>query len=89
MILAKTLRDGGHFLKGDQLEDQTWEKYTNLYIEEMRESYRTKRGFWDRLLKMNRVVLVCYCVEPLRCHRVLLANILVKCGATYAGEIGS
>lgn len=42
---------------------------------------------WDALLAFQQVTLACGCVETARCHRVLLARILVKLGATYTGEM--
>ena len=53
------------------------------------------------LLARPRVILACYCPTPahvfamsprqqmfaLECHRVVLAEILVCAGATYAGEL--
>lgn len=42
---------------------------------------------WAALLAMCEVTLVCTCADASRCHRVLLARILEKLGATYAGEI--
>ena len=42
---------------------------------------------WGALLAMREVTLVCTCADATRCHRVLLARILEKLGATYAGEM--
>ena len=39
------------------------------------------------LLARRRVVLMCFCPSPERCHRSLVANALVKCGARYRGEL--
>jgi uncharacterized protein YeaO (DUF488 family) len=60
--------------------------YVELYTREMRESYRRHRGVWDALLALDEVTLVCFCVNPARCHRTLLAALLVKLGAVYEGE---
>lgn len=54
----------------------------------MRSSYRANRAAWDALLQRERVTLCCYCTDPARCHRVVLARILVRLGATYEGEAG-
>lgn len=70
-------------------------EYTERYTAEMRESYRLHRGAWDELLGRPRVVLCCYCTDPLRCHRTLLAKLLAKVGARrgieveLAGELAS
>lgn len=68
--------------------EATWETYSAAYSEEMRRSYRAHRRAWDDLLARPEVTLVCYCTDPARCHRTLLAAILVKLGATYKGERG-
>lgn len=65
----------------------TEEAYTKAYYSMMRASYRANRARWDELLSQPRVVLVCYCKAGAFCHRTLLANILVKLGASYGGEI--
>lgn len=45
-------------------------------------------GAWRALLARPRVVLACYCADPERCHRTILArDILPKLGATYRGEL--
>jgi hypothetical protein len=61
--------------------------YTETYTAVMRRSYRQDRRSWDALLARDRVVLVCYCVDVDACHRLVLARILEKLGAIYAGEI--
>lgn len=68
-----------------------WERYIVAYTDEMRRSYRRDRRAWDGLLSLSELTLACYCATDadgvLRCHRVLLAGMLVKLGATYAGEL--
>ncbi len=69
---------------------EEWAAYTQAYTIEMRASYRRARPAWDRLLGMKRVVLLCFCPQVCRCHRLLLArDILPKLGAVYAGEVRS
>ena len=63
-----------------------WPQYVEDYTAEMRASYRDHRAAWDRILARDEVTLVCYCVDPLRCHRTLLAEILAKLGAVPRGE---
>ena len=65
----------------------TEKQYTDAYLLMMKESYKKNRKEWDDLLAKDRIVLVCYCPAGAFCHRYLLANILVKLGATYEGEI--
>ena len=73
----------------EAIESGAWSLYVEAYRGEMRESYRTQRAAWDALLSRESVTLVCYCTDPARCHRTLLAGILAKLGATVAGERGS
>lgn len=72
--------------KAGTLTDHDWTAYVAAYTREMRESFLTSRRLWDAVLAMPEVTLVCYCTDPARCHRTVLAEILVKLGATYAGE---
>lgn len=65
----------------------TEEEYTKLYLEKMHRSYEYYRETWDWLLKQDKVVLVCFCKAGDFCHRLLLADILVKLGAEYLGKI--
>ena len=63
-ILSKRKHRGGE-------TEQDWLQYVKDYTREMRASYRTARQAWDTLLGLERVVLLCFCVEPARCHRTL------------------
>ncbi len=66
---------------------EAWERYVVGFTAEMRTSYRASRPAWDALLAREVVTLCCYCTDPERCHRTLLArDILPKLGATYGGE---
>jgi uncharacterized protein YeaO (DUF488 family) len=69
-------------------EEWHWKLYVMRYTEQMRYSYATRRPAWDALLKREHVVLVCYCAEPLHCHRRVLADVLVTLGAHDLGELG-
>jgi len=61
--------------------------YTAAYTQLMRRSFVRHRELWRRLLAQERVVLACYCPPRSFCHRLVLADILVKCGAVYCGEV--
>lgn len=63
-----------------------WAEYVGHYLDDMRASYREHRAAWHALLGREEVTLVCYCKDPLFCHRRLLAELLVRCRATYHGE---
>ena len=68
------------------ISDADWNSYAEQYTEQMRDSYRLYRDEWDALLARETTTLVCYCTDPAKCHRTVLAQILVKLGATYNGE---
>ena len=72
-----------------ELDEDAWRAYVNAYTDEMRASYRANPNPWGALLALERVVLVCYCTDHERCHRRVLAGILVKLGAVDEGEIES
>lgn len=78
---ALKARDAG------ELDHDAWRAYVAAYTDEMRVSYRAHRPTWEGLLALERVVLVCYCTDPDRCHRRVLAGILAKLGAIDDGEV--
>lgn len=44
-------------------------------------------GWWASLAARAEVKLVCYCADPERCHRTVLARILAeRTGGEYMGE---
>ena len=63
-----------------------WPQYVFDYTAEMRTSYCEHRAAWDALLARDEVTLLCYCTDPMHCHRTVLAEILGKLGATVRGE---
>jgi len=63
-----------------------WPGYVRDYTAEMRRSFREHSAAWSALLARDEVTLVCYCSDAVHCHRAVLAEILVKLGATYHGE---
>lgn len=73
--------------EGRAASDEEWAWYVSRYRTEMRKSFESKPEAWKALLGRPRAVLTCYCVNPERCHRVLLARILVRMGADYRGEL--
>lgn len=62
------------------------EMYTIMYHTLMKQSYRFNYEDWVELLNWDIVTLVCFCKKGEFCHRLLLAEYLVKCGAEYIGE---
>lgn len=83
----KTFAPTWDMVMGTKQGKMTYKEYTEKYYELMRKSYKNNRRKWDELLNRDRVVLVCFCRPGEFCHRILLAEILVKLGAQYIGEI--
>jgi hypothetical protein len=69
-----------------EITDADWVGYVEAYRDLMRRSYVERRDAWDALLARPEVTLVCFCTDPKRCHRSILAEILVRLGANHAGE---
>lgn len=69
-----------------RVEAEAWARYVPAYTAEMRASYRANVEAWAELLASRERTLVCYCTDAARCHRRLLALMLVKCGAVDMGE---
>lgn len=67
-------------------EERAWPGYVEAYTREMRNSYRGNFPVWAWLLNEREVTLLCYCMNPERCHRTLLAGFLGKLGAELRGE---
>lgn len=64
----------------------TDKQYIEQYYKMMRHSYRANREDWNAVLAKDEVLLACYCPAGKFCHRHILAQMLVKCGATFKGE---
>lgn len=71
---------------GHMKDELSEEDYERQYYNLMRKSYRLNREEWDKVLSMDNVYLACYCSASKFCHRHLLSDILVRCGATKIGE---
>ena len=63
------------------------EEYTIQYHKQMVNSYKKHKDKWEELLIKDKVVLICFCGVGKFCHRYILAEYLVKLGATYEGEL--
>lgn len=64
-----------------------WLAYDARYREAMRASFRYRRDAFDRVLARERAVFVCFCTDPARCHRTVLADIFQQLGAEVRGEL--
>jgi uncharacterized protein YeaO (DUF488 family) len=73
-------------VRGAKTGEIPWDRYVDHYTQQMRVSYKDHRKKWDALLSRDVVTLVCFCVDPNRCHRTVLAGILGKLGARVGGE---
>ena len=58
-----------------------------LFTKTMRSAWLADRAVFDQILSGDKVVLACYCLSPAGCRRFTLAEILVKLGARYDGEL--
>jgi len=68
--------------------EDAWDAYVPAYLAEMAASRRARPKVWQSLMTARpRRVLVCYCMDPKRCHRTLLASLLVEMGAENRGEL--
>jgi uncharacterized protein YeaO (DUF488 family) len=65
-----------------------WAACHEAYVAEMRRSYRDARATWDEVLARPSLTLRCFCADAERCHRTVLAEILVRLGAVFVGERG-
>ena len=72
---------------GSKEEKISESQYTEMYYELMRESYRTNQSKWKQILAQKEIILACYCPADSFCHRYLLKDMMLKCGAIYAGEV--
>ncbi len=78
--------------KAGTMTGDVWRVYCDGYRAEMRASYTAHRTAWDDLAARAEVTLVCYCAEVGRCHRLLLAKMVLAVAmrrgvaARYAGE---
>ncbi len=83
----KTFAPTWAMVMGGKKGTVTDEGYIKRYYAMMRESYRKKRGRWEEILNMKEMVLVCYCIGHIACHRTILKDIFVKCGAVDGGGL--
>ncbi len=75
--------------EAERIEREAWSAYVPAYLDEMAESRERHPDAWTTHLGRPRVVLVCYCPKRERCHRGLLAELLVGMGAVDEGELGA
>lgn len=64
----------------------SWDEYSRLYINLMRQSYQQNKDIWNEILGRDEVTLVCFCKAGDSCHRYLLVEYFSKLGANYQGE---
>lgn len=86
-LLAAPLLTPYAVAEAAQIEADAWATYLPAYLAEMRQSYVVQRDAWNLLLVCPLLTLCCYCTDPERCHRTVLARtILPTLGCTYGGE---
>lgn len=78
--------------KNGLFSPEDWKAYREGYLTEMRASVKANPDDWATWRafiqdsNLYEFTLSCYCEVPDHCHRSILAEILVKRGATYLGE---
>lgn len=85
---AEAMRQAGDAAGADAVEQAAWDAYVPAYTVEMRGSCRRCPAAWKALRARQEVTLCCYCTDPARCHRTLLAGFLGRMGAEVLGERG-
>jgi len=64
-----------------------WDRYVIDYTAEMRASYAGTG--WTELYACAEFTFVCFCTDPMRCHRTIAADLFVRAGrgrVQYLGE---
>lgn len=62
--------------------------FAPLFYQEMVVSQGVYKSAWGAVLDLPRVVLVCYCKDPMHCHRTRLArDVFPALGAVCCGEL--
>jgi hypothetical protein len=56
--------------------EEAWPGYRDRFLDEMIVSARENPMAWRRLVERESVTLLCYCQNPLRCHRSLLIPLI-------------
>jgi uncharacterized protein YeaO (DUF488 family) len=65
-----------------------WEKFARAYRREMRAPEQQRLiALLAALSKTSNFSIGCYCEDPSRCHRTVLAELLANAGATMAGPV--
>lgn len=70
---------------GSPTSDAAYVAYHDLYLAEMRRSYQRQQRSWAWLLGQPELTLVCYCTDPTRCHRTILAHEILPLVAARHG----
>lgn len=71
----------------DAADAMPFNDYAERYRAELAAQWRTRRFIFENLLRRPRIVLCCYCTDPLFCHRTVLAKALAGAGARLGVEV--
>lgn len=64
------------------IEAAAWTAYEPAYVEEMRASWREHQAVWLEVARRAEATLLCTCTDAARCHRTLVARLLVRAAAS-------
>lgn len=56
----------------------TPDQYTEIYLSQMRHSYKRNTARWVEVARMDRVAVACYCTSGKFCHRLILIDLFKK-----------
>ena len=86
--IARTFAPTWEMVMGHKQHRILWSEYTEAYYALMRKRFQVNEEHFKELLYADRIVLCCYCPDTSRnirrCHRYLLADILMKLGPRYS-----
>ena len=58
-------------------------KYTSKFIPLMRLNFKKDREYWIKVLRQDKLCIMCYCANGQFCHRLLLIDIFKKICEKY------
>jgi len=76
------------WVRGIHQHTMSEQDYIDRYLTKIKASWQDDRNTWDRLIwSKESVVLCCFCLPNIFCHRYVLTTVLQGMGAVYCGEL--